>query len=555
MPLRRMRRLWPTALLLASSLALPRASAGAPSLQVPGFNLTAPVTGLSNPTGLAFLPDGRMLVTEKGGTLKLIANGATVTSTDIPVCTDSEMGLLDVAVDPGFAGNGYVYLYRTKAGPNGCGDSNGRTNQVVRVTLAGDAFAPDPPVELLTGIHTDGGNHDGGGLRIGPDGKLWVGVGDSGVGDNQGGPGSATNPYSQDLGELNGKILRLELDGSPAADNPFVGQQGARAEIFARGFRNPWRIGFDPATGKLWVGDVGDETIEEIDIATAGGNFGWPHCEARQPQGCENPGDVPPIFSYQHGGALGSCVTGGVFAGASFGTLADEYVFGDYTAGSSGRLFFAAPSATRNDLVGPPTMLVDDAGGPVDIVWGPDAALYYVAYGNGEVRRIAAACTSAPDCDDHDACTVDTCDQVDGCHHTPTADATPCDDGDPCTDDTCDAQSPGGCAHQDRTGFPGATCQFQSHALDDPTCQGQTMPRSVHDSFEAAGRQVVRAANARKPARAKRLLSRAIASLKKAATAASHAARRLAISNDCATATVADLTTLQARLQTLLGTL
>src|SRR5262249_46720927 len=211
-------------------------------------------------------------------------------------------GLPGIAIEPGFDTNGFIYLYRTKAGAGGCGTSTGRFNQVVRVTMSGGSISLGSLVELLTGIRTDGGNHDGGGLRIGPDGKLYVGVGDSGLGDNQGGPGSSTNPYAQDLNSLNGKMVRLNLDGTIPGDNPFVGQAGERGEIYAYGFRNPFRFGFDPVNGNLWVADVGDLTVEEVDIVTAGGNYGWPHCEGTLPSGCENPGDIDPIFTYQHGG-------------------------------------------------------------------------------------------------------------------------------------------------------------------------------------------------------------------------------------------------------------
>src|SRR5262249_17211802 len=231
------------------------------------------------------------------------AGGATTTLLVLDVCTASEMGLLDVAVDPGFAGNGFLYLYRSKPGPAGCADATGRTNQVVRVTVATDGTVdPGSLVEIVPGLRALGGNHDGGGLRIGPDGLLYVGVGDTGIGDNMGGPGSSTNAFAQDLGVREGKILRVGLDGSIPADNPFTGQAGRGGEIFAYGFRNRWRFAFDPTTGRLWAGDVGDETIEEIDVVVGGGNYGWPRCEGRLPTGCAQPGDVAPIFTYPHDG-------------------------------------------------------------------------------------------------------------------------------------------------------------------------------------------------------------------------------------------------------------
>src|SRR5207249_11785981 len=130
------------------------------------------------------------------------------------------------------------YLYRTK-NTGTCGSATGRFNEVVRITIgAADTVNPASLVVLVTGAQTDNGNHDGGGLRIGPDGKLYVGVGDTGLGDNQVRPGSSTNPYAQDLAHLEGKLLRLNLDGTIPADNPFVGNALARHEIFAYGFRN-----------------------------------------------------------------------------------------------------------------------------------------------------------------------------------------------------------------------------------------------------------------------------------------------------------------------------
>src|SRR5262245_6585556 len=176
-------------LLVILALAVP-AGAGNP---ISGFQETVFQGGLSGPTAIAFLPDGRMLITEQGGALKLSDGASVKTLTTIPVCSQIEMGLLGVAVAPNFSSDGFIYLYSTT---NTDGSATGRFNQVVRVTMG-----PGDTVNLaslfvlpLTGnIQTDNGNHDGGCLRIGPDGKLYVGVGDTGLGDNQGGPGSSTN--------------------------------------------------------------------------------------------------------------------------------------------------------------------------------------------------------------------------------------------------------------------------------------------------------------------------------------------------------------------------
>jgi glucose/arabinose dehydrogenase len=365
----------------------------------PGYTDTAYVTGLSSPTAIAFLPDGRLLIAEKGGfsgaqdaALKLFDAGTTTTLGTVAVCAGSEMGLLGVAVDPGFATNGFIYLYRTES-TGGCGSATGRSNEVVRVTMGGSSIGA--PSVLLTGIRTDNGNHDGGVLRYNPvDGKLYVGVGDTGLGDNVGCPGSATNPYAQDLNALEGKILRLNLDGGVPADNPFFGQAGKRGEIFASGFRNPFRFGFDPVTGALWAGDVGDLAFEEIDIVTAGGDYAWPHCEGTRPNGCQEPGDVDPVFEYAHSAScsgvapfLGSSITGGSFAGAAFGAEDGHYVFGDYTADNIYRL---QPNAARDGVVGTAATIATAASGPVDVITGPEGAIYYVSLGSGQVRRMTA---------------------------------------------------------------------------------------------------------------------------------------------------------------------
>jgi glucose/arabinose dehydrogenase len=360
------------------------ARAGAPNS---GVDDTLVVGGLSTPTAIAFLPDGRPLVAQKSGALRLVESGVATTLVTIPVCSGSEMGLLGIAIDPAFASNGFIYLYRTNP-VNGCGSSTGRFNEVVRVTMVSDAIDIGSLVTLLSGIRTDNGNHDGGVLRIGPDEKLYVGVGDTGLGDNVGSPGTATNPYAQDQNALEGKILRLNLDGTIPGDNPFVGQVGKRAEIFAYGFRNPFRMGFDPLSGSLWVGDVGDLTVEEIDIVTAGGNYSWPYCEATLPSGCAQAGDVAPIVTYPHSGpsSLGTSITGGAFAGASFGGLENDYFFGDYIGNA---IYHLEPNGSRTGVTGGATTFVSLAGGPVDIVFGPDGALYYVAIFSGQVRRVA----------------------------------------------------------------------------------------------------------------------------------------------------------------------
>jgi glucose/arabinose dehydrogenase len=494
--------------LLLAAVTPHGARAGDP---IPGFFDTPYVTGLSHPTAIAFLPDGRLLITEKGGTggpgtaaLKLFDGSGTTTLLTLPVCTDSEMGLLGVAVHPDFARTGFVYLYRTQAGAGGCETSTGRFNQVVRGTMAGGSVDAGSLTILVDRIRTDNGNHDGGVLRIGPDQKLYVGVGDTGLGDGQGGPGSSTNPYAQDLSSLNGKILRLNLDGSVPADNPFVGTAGARGEIWAYGFRNPFRMSFDGSTGTLWIGDVGDETVEEIDLGVAGGNYGWPHCEGTLPPGCEGPGDIDPIFTYLHSGpsSLGTCLIGGAFAGSGFGPLAGDYVFGDCI---SSIVYRVTPNAARNGLAGLPTAISTNAGTPSDFVTGPDGAIYYVANAGGDVRRLATVASTTPSSTVTTSTTILAPPSV-----PPSTTTTP-----PCTTARC----------------------MLGAALTSPDCADQPIPRSVTAKIGTAERLIDQAATsaARKARKLQRTARRL---LRQAGARATHAAKgkKAKLSAACAAA-------------------
>lgn len=373
-------------------------AAGAVTVR-PGFTATQLVTGLDQPTAAAFAPDGRLIVLEKTGAVRLWTaagglRGAPLLT--LPVCTDSEMGLLGLAFDPGFLSNGFVYLYETEppgGDPGRCseGVDAGRRNRVLRVTLGADAIDPASLVVLVDGLRTDGGNHDGGTLRFGPDGMLYVAVGDTGLGDG-GAPGSSTNPYAGDLQHREGKILRVKPDGTAPADNPFVALGGDAAFVYAYGFRNPFRFAFDPMSPGphlLWAGDVGQSTWEEIDVVRAGDDLGWPRCEGFEPA-ADCPGaSVPPVYVYRHPGQPNESVsvTGGVhYDGAQFDdTYRGDYFFGDF---GLNEVYRARVNATRDGFVGPPEVFSDVAGQPVDFFVGPNGALYWVAIGNGAVVRV-----------------------------------------------------------------------------------------------------------------------------------------------------------------------
>ena len=198
------------------------------------------------------------------------------------------------------------------------------------------------------------GNHNGGAIRFGPDGFLYLSLGDG---------GSANDPLGsgQDRSTLLGSIIRIDVSQSSPDEryripptNPFVGTPNARAEIFAYGLRNPWRMSFDPETGRLWAGDVGQDRVEEIDLITAGGNYGWNRLEGDecfQSDGCGRAGTTSPIATYTHAG--GNCsVTGGVvYRGDRVQTIANSYLYADFC---SGRVW-----AINADAPGDPRLLLD----------------------------------------------------------------------------------------------------------------------------------------------------------------------------------------------------
>jgi len=363
------------------------------------FTATTPVTGLAQPTAAAFAPDGRLVILEKNGFVRqwTAAGGLRPDPLlTLPVCTDSEMGLLGLAFDPEFVSNHYLYLYQTHPpgdDPARCGEGvgGGRVNRVVRVTLGDQTIDPSSLVVIVDGLRTDGGNHDGGCVRVGPDGNLYVATGDTGISDG-GPPGASSNPYAQDLQHREGKILRVTRAGDPAPGNPFAAMGGNAAFVYAYGFRNPFRFAFDPITPGpqlLWAADVGQVTWEEIDVVTAGGNYGWPQCEGNEPMPACPGNSTPPVYAYRHPGNPNEIVsvTGGVhYDGAQFeDAYRGSYFFGDF---GLNRVYRAEVNATRDGIVGDPQVFSADPEQPVDFFVGPDGALYWVAFGSGSIVRV-----------------------------------------------------------------------------------------------------------------------------------------------------------------------
>lgn len=225
------------------------------------FRVTKVASGLEHPWSVAFLPDGRMLVTERPGRLRVIADGALLAEpvAGVPdVHASGQGGLLDVAVDPGFADNGWIYLSYAHDG------DGGRTTRVMRARL--EDMALGGAQVIFEGMpRTSGSNHFGSRLAFGPDGMLYVTMGERMQMDR-----------AQDLGQHPGKLMRIAPDGSVPSDNPFLGQAGARPEIYSYGHRNAQGLTVRPDTGQVWLHEHGARGGDEINLIRAGRNYGWP---------------------------------------------------------------------------------------------------------------------------------------------------------------------------------------------------------------------------------------------------------------------------------------
>ena len=293
------------------------------------------VADLQQPTAMAVRPgDDSIFVTEKSGRVRRILRGQgggtpavageLVLDLTRQVSAGSEQGLLGLAFAPD---GGRLYLDYT--------DTAGDT-RVVEYAYADGRADPGSRRELLF-VDQPFANHNGGQVVFGPDGKLYVGLGDG---------GGQRDPRNngQNLGTLLGKILRIEPQPSGGmpytipADNPFVGRPGARPEIFAYGLRNPWRFSWDRQTRDFWVADVGQNLWEEVDFrpagSRAGDNFGWSLMDSRhQLKGANPAGAILPIHEYDHGGGRCSVTGGYVYRGSRIPALRGAYVFGDYCSG------------------------------------------------------------------------------------------------------------------------------------------------------------------------------------------------------------------------------
>jgi glucose/arabinose dehydrogenase len=321
----------PLVALLLGLLAVPGAAWAA-------LQLEPVLSGLDSPLYVAQPRDGtrRLFVVEQPGRIKVLppdgdAPGVFLDITD-RVLAGGERGLLGLAFHPRFSSNGRFFVNYTR-------QPDGATVIAAFRVSQGDRNVADPGSEAqLLIVPQPFENHNGGMVEFGPDGLLYIALGDGGSGNDPG--NRAQNPD-----ELLGKVLRIDVDRSSGgrpyavpASNPLAGGGQGREEIFALGFRNPFRFSFDRATGDLWAGDVGQGAVEEIDVVTAGGNYGWrvfegSRCTNLGPVSCATPGFIPPVAEYRRSG--GRCaVTGGyVYRGRAGALPAGAYVFGDFCSG------------------------------------------------------------------------------------------------------------------------------------------------------------------------------------------------------------------------------
>lgn len=326
---------WPGLVVPALLLLFLPSLSPAAELSWPVFALGEKIADLDKPTSITHARDGsrRLFITEQAGRIVIVRNNVQLREPFLDirdrVSCCGERGLLSAAFPPSFQKNGFFYADYT----NRSGDS-----VIARFSVTRDPDLADrASEEIILTIRQPFANHNGGQLAFGPDGYLYIGMGDGGSGGDPYGNG-------QRLDTLLGKMLRIDVEsavkpyGIPAS-NPFAGKKGALPEIWATGLRNPWRFSFDRKNGGLFIADVGQNKYEEVNFqppsSKGGENYGWNsmeglHCfKART---CDTGGLVPPVVEYSHD--AGCSVTGGmVYRGKAFPPLDGAYLYGDYCSG------------------------------------------------------------------------------------------------------------------------------------------------------------------------------------------------------------------------------
>jgi len=352
----------------------------------PGFTEGLVATGLTNATAMSFSPDGRLFVCQQAGALRVISNGTLLPTPFTTVATSAtgERGLLGVTFDPNFASNRFVYVYYTAATPA----THNRVSRFTASIADPNVAEPGSEVAILDLDDLSGAtNHNGGAIHFGPDGKLYVAVGEN-----------ANPANAQTVGNRLGKLLRVNADGTIPADNPLTfpgiagSPTGANRAIWAVGLRNPYTFAFQPGTGRMFINDVGASTWEEINDGIVASNYGWSICEGA----CTPPNGNfrDPLFQYDHViGATGGCaIVGGAFYNPPVNQFPASYV---------GKYFFGDLCSGWIRVMDPSNNTASDFASaiatPVDVQIGPEGSLYYlIRGGTGQVWKVSSTTPATP---------------------------------------------------------------------------------------------------------------------------------------------------------------
>ncbi|TCD05922.1 glucose dehydrogenase [Pedobacter frigidisoli] len=307
------------------------------------MGVTEITKGIQAPTAIVFPNKNEIWVTEQSGKIRVIKEGRLLPEPLIDLKNKlmklnagyEERGLLGITLHPQFAENKKIYVYYSRVSIQ----KSNHTGVLAEYRLGPSGQIDEKSERIVLTVEEPQGNHNGGCIQFGPDKFLYLSLGDGGgQGDEHGKIGNG-----QDLTNWHGKILRIDVNTDSGylvpKDNPFIARADAKPEIWAYGFRNPWRFSFDRATGRLFAGDVGQSTWEEVDIVTKGGDYGWrlmegTHCY-NPATGCDITKSIMPIAEYHH--REGVSVTGGyIYNGSLIPQLKNKYLFADWT----GRIYY-----------------------------------------------------------------------------------------------------------------------------------------------------------------------------------------------------------------------
>jgi len=341
----------------------------------------------TSPVELTFSPDGsnRLFVVEQRGVIRVFGNETNVAQAETFlnisswVTSGGETGLLGIAFHPNFSSNGQFFVNYTR-------QLSGQLQNVIARFQSNKTVADPASEEILLTFNQPFSNHNGGSILFGKDGYLYIATGD-------GGSGGDPQNNAQNLGNLLGKMLRIDINRKENSlsyaiptDNPFKTTANARPEIFAYGLRNPWKATLDRMTGRIWIGDVGQNNREEVDILERGGNYGWRVAEGKvcysPNNNCSRTGFVEPILDY--GTSDGRSITGGyVYRGTRLGSLKGKYIYGDFVSGAIWALQYDESTKQQTNtsltsLVGSLSSFGEDEGGE----------LYLLNYQTGKIQQL-----------------------------------------------------------------------------------------------------------------------------------------------------------------------